>query len=488
MKFVFQYSGKCWQLAVWLLAASWPVWAQQDTADRLWQGVEQRSRQQVAPEPLGEDAQTSLYDPALAALLQTPHQRIQQLTLAILNAVNQRDWFGADRLLRQYVQVPQHDPSLEMFVMSSRMAAGGDYEGAIAGYQAVLQANPQFVRGELDMARVLYADHRLRDAQEVFDRLHSQPLPPSVIQHIDEYLKALKQRRQPRFSLSVSAVREDNVNGASTVVDPCALVFLGVCLPNTPGQKRAASGVYVEATLNKLWPLAGNHGLMLRSINYGNHYRHESDFDNLVSTNYLGYQYASARQQWQVLPLFEYDREGGRKIYHAFGVRASFTRQLNERAQVEASYEFKARHFSPQFSENLQGHLQSFSLFGTYAFKPDLAAYGSLSWRESDARLPIFAYREKVARLGIYKAFGNQVTVNAAYGYRQKQAEADNAVFGRRQRDHEGSIYLNLALPGYQWQGFTPTASYEYRDNRSSIPHAYSHQKNRLTLGVRKDF
>ena len=47
---------------------------------------------------------------------------------------------------------------------------------------------------------------------------------------------------------------------------------------------------------------------------------------------------------------------------------------------------------------------------------------------------------------------------------------------------------MNVSLPGYAWQGMTPTLSYEYRKNRSSIPHLYTYEKNRLTLGFTKVF
>ncbi|KAF1047392.1 MAG: hypothetical protein GAK38_01911 [Xylophilus sp.] len=282
------------RLAAWLLSLSTAcaASAQQDTADRLWQGVEQQQRRPAAPAPLDEDAQRTLHDPALAALTQTPQARVQQLLGAVLNAVNHRDWFGADRLLRQYAQVPGHDPALFDFVEASRLAADGQHDAAIEKYRAVLQSNPAFVRGELDLARVLYADNRLRDAREVFARLRGRPLPPAVERHIDEYRGAIDRRARPQFSLTLSAVREDNVNSASTVVDPCALVFYGTCLQNNPGEKKADTGVYFEAILNKLWPLAGNHGLLLRSINYGNHYRREDDYDNIVSTTYFGYQFS----------------------------------------------------------------------------------------------------------------------------------------------------------------------------------------------------
>lgn len=472
-------------LCLLLLAAGCPAWAQQDTADRLWRGAQQQSRRQAAPAPLGAGGQDSLDD---SALMQTPEGRLRQLTLAVLNAVNQRNWFGADRLLRQYARVPGHDPALATFVAASRRAAEGDYAGAIAGYESVLQANPRFTRGALDLARALYADNRLRDARAAFERLRAQPLPPEVDRHINEYLRALAQRRRTQLSLSVAAVREDNVNGASTVVEPCALIFLGVCLPNNPGRKIADNGVYFEASLNRLWPLAGHHGLMLRSINYGNHYRRADEHDNLVSTTYLGYQYASARNQFQFLPLFEYDREGGRTVYRALGVRLGFTRQLGERAQVEASLEAKARRFSPLFKQNLQGDFRALTLFGQYALAPDLLAYGSLAWRGSDARQPIFAHRERAARLGLFKSFGGRVTLNLAYGWRQRRARAVNAVFGRRQHDREGSLYLNLSLPGHRWQGLTPVLTYEYRNNRSSIPHAYGYEKSRVTLGFNKVF
>lgn len=477
--------------AAWLLAACTAcAWAQQDTADRLWQGTEQQlqqSRQQSRPAVPGQSPRGRAFDAALQTLTQSPYERVQQLTSAILEAVNQRHWFAADRLLRDYAEVPQHDPALQVFVAASRAAAEGDFTAAIEGYRDVLQANPRFTRGELDLARVLYADNQLRDAQRIFESLRAQQLPPEIARHIDDYLQAVAQRGRLRVSLSVSAVREDNLNGASALVDPCAVVFFGFCLPNEPGKKAADNGVYVEAALHKLWPLPGRHGILLRSIHYGNRYRHEDSYDNLVSTTYLGYQYASARSQFQLLPLFEYYEEGGRRIYHASGVRTSIGRQLGERAQVEASHEYKARHFTAGLQQ-LQGDFQSVGLFGSYALRADLTLYGNLVWRRNDAALDMFAYRERIARLGFYKSFAGQLLLNAAYGHRQKRAEGIHPLFGRRQRDHENSLYLSVSLPGHSWQGLTPSVSYEYRDNRSNIAHAYNHEKSRLTLGFNKVF
>lgn len=491
MTFLKTFVPRAPALLFWLTCAfsGGASWAQQDTADRLWQGTEQQlrqSRQQANPESQ-QNLRGGAYEAALRALTQTPRSQLEKLTFAILAAVNQGDWFGADRLLRQYAKVPQHDPALADFVVASRLASEGDYAAAIENYRKVLQSNPLFVRADLDLARVLYADNRLRDAQEIFDRLHAQHLSTEIDRHIGEYQSALEQRRRPQLSLTLGLAREDNLNNASTFIDACALRFVGACLQNNPGKEIADTGIYFEASLNKLWPLAGNHGVLLRSLNFGNHYRHEDRYDNLVSSTYLGYQYHAARNQFQLLPLFEYDREGRHTAYHAIGFRTSFSRQLGQRARVEASYEYKNRDFASRFS-HLQGDSRSAGLFGSYVLRPDLLLYGNLIWRDNAARMRIYSYREKIARIGLYKSFANQVTVNVAYGYRQRQAEETYFLFGRRQRDHENSLYLNVTLPRYAWQGFTPTLTYERRDNRSTVPHAYNYVKNRFMLGFNKVF
>lgn len=458
--------------------------------DRLWQGTEQQSQdiqREAEPAPLeqpvlpgGADA-----DSDLEAL--PPRVRLQQLLLAILNAVNGRDWVAVEYWLQRYAQVPEHDPALFDFVAAARAAAEGRYGEAIRGYRQVLAGNPHFTRGSLDLARTLYADNQLRDAEVVFRRLHELPLPPQVIEHIDDYLTAIRRRQQLRVSVSVSGVYEDNVNRASTVIDRCALVFMGTCLANRPGEEVSAYGTYIEATLNKLWSLPGHHGVMLRSINYSNRYADRHEYDNLVTTTYLGYQYASARHQFQLLPLFEYDREGGECAYQATGLRTNVTRQLGPRAQVELTHEYKRRNFS-QALDYLEGDFRSLSLFGNYALRRNTVLYGGLIWRWNDARRDVFAYREDGFRLGWYQSYAGRVTTNLSYGYRRKRAEDIHSLFGERQRDREHSVYLHVSLPGFAWHGVMPTLSYEYRDNTSSIAHAYSFEKNRLTLGVNWSF
>jgi hypothetical protein len=481
----------CSHQAVALLLAAFCgcALAQQDTADRLWQDTEQQLQQErlrADPEPLEEGAPEPSGEEAAVTEL-PPVVRLQRLLFSILNAVNGRNWPLAERLLQDYASVPQHDPALFDFVAASRDAAEGRHADAIAGYRKVLETNPGFSRANLDLARTLYADNRLRDARELFLQLRERPFPSNVIEHIDAYLQALKRRERAQISISVSGVYEDNVNRASTVVDPCALVFFGVCLENVPGEEIEAFGASFEGSLNKLWSLPGNHGVMLRGIAYGNHYPEEDDYDNLGATVYLGYQYATARNRFQILPLFEYAGEGGQRIYHAQGARLGFSRTLSARTQLEAMYEYRKRHFAQRLS-HLQGDAHSLLLFGNYALRNDLLLYGNLIARDNDARSAIFAYREGTARLGLYKSFAGKATLNLSYAYREKRAEAANAVFGKRQHDREDSVYLNLSVPAYAWRGLTPSLGYEYRNNRSNIAHVYSHEKNRVTLGISKTF
>lgn len=466
------------------------TYAQQDTSDRLWMQSEQNSQrlqQQLLPDDTDSQA-SEAYQAAIDAMTLTPEGRLQRLTLEILKAVNHKDWFGASRLLSQYARVPHHDPALFDFVSASRLAASGDYNHAVDQYRKVLETNPYFSRGSLDLGRVLYTDNRLHDAGIVFRQLKTQAHPDDIRQYIDQYTKAIEERQQLHVSLSASWVHEDNLNQASTYVDSCAMIFDGACHTNIPVAKKGDSGLYYEASADKLWSLAGHHNILFRSINYGNHYYHENSYDNFVSTNYLGYQFNSARNQIQVLPSFEYDNEGGHKAYHAFGMRTSFRRQLTPRALAELSYEYKNRHFSHNFSY-LQGNYQGISLFGVYWLHPSTQLYGNLMWRDNDAKQKVFAYREKIARVGIFKSFQNQITLNIAYTFRHKEAESSNAFFGgRRQRDNENGIYVGLTAPYLSWHGLTPTFSYDYRKNRSTIPHAYTFEKSRTMLGVSKIF
>jgi tetratricopeptide (TPR) repeat protein len=479
-------------LSLLCIHLSSPIWSQQlpDTADRLWQDTEKQIlnlRRQAKPESQDSQRMDSDYEAALQALTQTPKTRIQKITFAILDAVNHRNWFRADRLLRQYGEIPHHDPALFDFVAAARLAAAGDYGSAIKLYRKVLVKNEGFVRGELDLARALYADNRLGDARVLFERLRTLTLPAAIAADVENHLQALRQRIRPQFSMNLAWVYGDNVSKTSTSLDTCAITFNGSCMRNTPGQKNSDSGVSMEAGLNKIWPLHDNHSLLLRSLAYGNHYQHDDSYDTLVSTSYLGYQYSSAYHQIQILPSFEYDREGRYTIYRAPGLRLSWRHQLSHRSQLEASLEYKRRDFSSRYSY-LEGDLRGAGLFGIYEVWRGWMVFSNLLYRESDAETLIYAYREWISRIGFYKAFGNAFTLNVTYGHRYKKAAETYSLFVRRQRDHENSLYLTASIPRWSVHGFTPTLSYEYRKNNSSIPHAYNYEQSRITLGFNKKF
>ena len=468
-------------LAAPVLAAPRSDFSDDRTAQRLWQDTRQTMQEQeqkvreyrldIPAEHIGQTAET---DPEA------------DQGEALFNAVNRSDWQTVRPLLERYTQQTEYDPDIALFARASLARGEGRWKDAKQDYETLLQRHPDFTRGRLDYARLLFEGRLNREATSEFMRLQNEDLPEAVKENIGHFRDSLNQRQSWQGSLSVGAVHNSNINEASGKVW-CKTEIDGECWEEFSGdQPVSANGIKYEAAAVRRWQIKGHHGIAARALGYGRFYHDHKDFNEHTLNLSAGYQFENHRHTFALAPLVEWNGSGGKTLNRAYGVRSEWNLD-RERWTWNTEAEWKHLSYSDK-TRLLDGSL--FSVYNTLSYFPrnDLMLYGGIDWQQRKAKEPVDSYRLISARLGAAKMFeaGFDASASATFGIRSHREE--NAVLEQRRRDKEQTYRLSIGADRWKFAGLKPVLSYKHRRVHGNTDWLYSYKQNEVGLSLVKSF
>lgn len=160
-----------------------------------------------------------------------------------------------DRCWSRYTRQSEYDPDITSFARASLARGEGRWKTAKQEYETLLQRHPDFTRGRLDYARLLFEGRLNCEASSEFARLQNEDLPEAVKENIAHFQDALNQRQSWQGSLSVDAVHNSNINEGSSKVW-CKTEIDGECWEEFSGDKPIfANGSKIRSC--RCPPLAG---------------------------------------------------------------------------------------------------------------------------------------------------------------------------------------------------------------------------------------
>jgi len=486
-------------LLVSLAACLWasPAEAQttsgQDTRLRLDQQLDRQrtdreTRAIEEAQPLDGDTSSLTIDGQTYAVGNT----VDEIGRALYVSVTRKLWRDVHRFLAAYQKMDGHDPMLVQYALGALAREKGDLAAAERHYRALLAIKADFVPGRLELARVLFDNHKDREADSAFraarDLLaHGGPQAHGVIGTVDAYLGALKRRRSWQGNLAIGPGYSDNLNQSSASYTCLLATDDGTCLVDRQVPPAiAAAGVNFEATLARDVPLGGHNGLRARAILFGDVYPDHHDYSQATAIMRLGYQYQSARNAISLSPSFEMSSLGSSELYRAPGFNAEWTHTLSPRAlfRLESNYrDFRYRDaaFAPQ-----NGPLTDITVTGWYSLTPTLTVFGGPDVVMKDTPSLVEAYRQWGGRLGINKAFGNVASLFLMGSYRYRRHRAYSALFEAQRKDRQFNIIGIVRLPVLKLGPFIPEVVVQHSRVESNIDWLYSYK--RTTASVRLSY
>ncbi|WP_338705643.1 porin family protein [Pasteurella multocida] len=407
---------------------------------------------------------------------------------ALYIALNQQLWQYVEKLLEQYKTFDEHKPELIWFAEGALARERGDFALAAQRYRQLLQVQPDFLRGQLDLARILFEDKKNAESTALFRKIAEQPLPSSVLGNIHDYQLALKQRESWSSSLTFGYLYNKNLNQSSQK-EQCLLENQGQCLINRHSPEAInAHGWRYDFNTQRRISLRGHHGLAFYFNSYGQFYPHEHDYNENTLKTYGGYSFHNANTEITVAPLLEHNTFGNHRHYHSWGGHFEWTQNISPRHLWNMQFEQKRLRYSEHYSSFSKANLSS--LFSTwyYLYSPKTTLFGGGDWQYRYTSDQAQTYHLVGMRLGLNHQFDFGLNATVMTLLRRYNYQGYHAALEVTRKDYQ-QIYIALfKMPQWNLKGFTPNLLFKHTRNRSNANYVYSYKQSEVQLNFEFQF
>ncbi|VEH65384.1 Uncharacterised protein [Rodentibacter pneumotropicus] len=146
---------------------------QEQDALRLWRLYSQQSAQQRQEQNIDSEQPTN--EITLEGESFQVENNVESVGQALYIALNRQLWRYAKQFLAQYEKFPDHKVQLAWFAKGALAREQGDLPEAERYYRKLLQSEPDFLRGQLDLARILFEDKKTQNRPHFFANFHTTP-------------------------------------------------------------------------------------------------------------------------------------------------------------------------------------------------------------------------------------------------------------------------------------------------------------------------
>ncbi|MET0365026.1 MAG: surface lipoprotein assembly modifier, partial [Sphingobium sp.] len=419
---------------------------------------------------------------------------VDEMGQALYIATFRKQWRDVRRFLPAYQRLEGHDPMLVHYAAGGLARGSGHFGEAERQYRALLAIRPDFLLGQLELARTLFEMHKDVEAKQAFITAKAQlagggEQATGVLRTVDLFLAALRKRNGWQGSLAIGPGYSSNLNQSSASYTCLLATADGTCLFDRKVPDAITStGISFEATLGRRIPLSGHGAIRGRVIAFGDIYPGHHDYSQATLTTRIGYDYQAARDAITLSPSFDLGTLGSSILYRAWGVNAEWTHTLSAKAMVKLegnvrTFTYPLPGYAPQ-----DGRMVDLFLTGWYMLPHGWALLGGPDFVDKSADDPVNAYRLWGGRLGISKAFGNSVSILLLGAARQRDYRAYSELFEARRRDRERVYTGILRIPALKFLGLTPEAIVQHNCVTSNIDWLYSYKRTTASLRLSLNF
>ncbi|WP_253341179.1 surface lipoprotein assembly modifier [Sphingobium sp. OAS761] len=468
--------------------------ADQDTRLRLDQQMEGQKRESESE--LLEDADALDVPTSLEIDGQTYSvgDNANDMGKALYISITRKQWPDVQRFLAAYRRYPDRDPMLVHYGKGGLAREGGDLSAAEAEYRALLALQADFLPGQLELARVLFENHKDREARRAFQAAHTLLAEEgdqavNVRQTVDAFLHALERRRGWQGRIAVGPTYSTNLNQSSASYTCLLEADDGTCLfDRKVPDPIAAAGVNFEATLGRDIPLGGHHGIRARGLLYGDIYPDQHDYSQATAIGRVGYRYQSARNTIALSPSFEIGSLGSSILYDAPGINAEWTHILSPSATLRFEGAYRDFRYRLATYDRQDGPLTDISLTAWYAVAPGWTLFGGPDFSVKDTDDPVDSYDQGGVRLGLNKSFGTDASLLLIGSYRYRRYRAYSELFAAQRQDDQFNATAIARFPALKFAGLVPEIVVQHTHIESNIDWLYSYDRTSASLRLSHAF
>lgn len=466
----------------------------QDTRLRLDQQMEGQKRETESE--LLEDADALDVPTSLEIDGQTYSvgDNVNDMGKALYISIARKQWGDVQRFLAAYERYPDRDPMLVHYAEGGLARQGNDLTAAEREYRELLALQPDFLPGQLELARVLFENHKDRDARSAFENARALLTEQgdeavNVRRTVDAFLDALKRRRGWQGQIALGPTYNTNLNQSSESYTCLLETDDGTCLfdrkvPDAIG----AAGINFEATLGRDLPLGGHDGIRVRALLYGDIYPDEHDYSQSTAIGRIGYRYQSARNTIVLSPSFEVGSLGSSILYDAPGINAEWTHTLSPRAMFRVEGQYRDFRYRLKAYDAQNGPLTDISLTAWYSVAPGWTLFGGADFSAKNTDDPVDSYDQGGMRLGLNKSFGTDASLLLIGSYRYRRYRAFSELFAEQRQDDQFNATAIARFPALKLAGLVPEIVVQHTHIESNIDWLYSYDRTSASLRLSHAF
>lgn len=426
--------------------------------------------------------------------LYTVGEAVDELEPAIYIALNSSQWERLVEFIARYRALPAHRPALVTMAEALLERQANNLRIALQRMNDAHALEPDDLRIQLELARLLFEDNQDADARSRIQALLSSALPEHTRNVLQQYIHALDQRAAWHGSAAIGAGRNDNVNQANGD-HSCYFAMDDGCLFERQMPVAVAANLLTyDVALQQRRPLAGHRNLQLRAVGHGTGSRlpgTRSRLGNHTTTLYAGYQHLDARTSLVASPYLEHQIRDGRSDYLAPGLQLEARRMLGMRWQVGSLLEAKRLHHT-RWGERLSGdHTQyQWGLSASYAPQPATTLFGGLDLTRRKHAVAQASSREAALRAGVFHAFAGTagLYVNAQGVFRLAHADAYDGFLGARRRDRQQVYMASIGAEAWMLAEMVPELRIRRSINQADPYWAFGFRQSEVSLMLRRSF
>ncbi|WP_417510393.1 surface lipoprotein assembly modifier [Methylophaga sp.] len=413
---------------------------------------------------------------------------------ALYISIQQKQWSAVVYFLDEYLTFDNADPMLIAYAQGALARLKGNMELAETEFETLLDIKPDFVLGQLELARVLFENRKDNESEDLFRQV-AETLNPAdarqqgVLTTVDSFLQAVNKRQSWQGSFSIGPTWSDNLNQSSESYS-CVIYIGSVCwIERIIPEAVKAHGLDYEMTLNKRFALSGHHGLFFRSLWFGQSYKDHSIYNESQLSTQFGYSYHDMRNQYSLAPSFEFSRYGNDSLYGAWGLHGEWLHYLSDKTMFKLEADYKDQRYRKELLANqYDGDIWSAYATLWYALPHDWTLFGGLDWTQKKAEVEQNAYEQVGVRAGIAKTFNPYINAVLFTSVRQRKHNEFNALLGEQREDIEQNYTLIVRFPGLSFYGLEPNLTFKHRKVHSNVNWLYSYDRNSASLKLEKRF
>lgn len=416
---------------------------------------------------------------------------IEEIMTALFLAINHKQTNDIQHLLIRYKQFPQAEQGMILFAEANIAFNQGNTKKAIQLYEQLVQQEPDFTRGKLDLAKLYFLNWQNNQSKILFNQI-ALPQQPNVMARVNQYLSQLDYRQSWQGSFSFGTIYNSNLNqsGNETSKEIVENPYLGILeFTRTRPTIQKSTGFSYEAVLNKYTEILNNQGIIFKGLAYGEFYPKKSEFTEHNISLGLGYRFKDQKNQLDLYPLIEKTRAYHHWYSERKGFNISYSTILNPNLYFSLQTEYKWEKYQDHNLSYQDGKILSFFSTLVYSLPNDWILFGGLDYaKKFSTESKIDQYARKGLRIGINKSFESGIDITAQGIFRKIDYQDYNALLGKTRKDNEQKYLFTFAIPKFKFYDIVPSINFIHTNHQSNVEMLYRYKQNEVVLKFEKTF